>query len=426
MTEKANDQPAVNLKARNNRIAIIGAGQSGLQLGIGLLSHNFSVSLFSNRSAEEILAGKILSSQVMMHSAIECEKLLGLDYWDGIAPVNQSVTLSLLLPDNLQRVFQWQGKTSKPFHSVDQRLKFSKWIDGFKEMGGNLYVQDVKPKSLNAISDEHELTIIATGKGELSALFPRDPERSCFDKPQRRLFCIYLKNVKPSEDPRGVRAVLLPGIGEYFTTPGLTLNNQECEMVLIEGINDSPFDCWQDIADINQHAEKLISLLKQFIPWEYERFIDAEPTDQQAALVGAYTPTVRSPCFKLENNKYVFGMGDTLVLNDPIAGQGANNAAKAAYIYMQSIINRGDLPFDSGWMHETFDDFWYKYGKWSTNLSNLLLLPPPPHVVNLLSEAANSQLLANRLADAFNNPAELFPWILDADATSREIKKTSN
>src|SRR5438094_10572490 len=63
------------------RIAIIGAGQSGLQLGIGLLDAGYEVTLYSDRSADDIQRGHVLSSQCMFDSALETERELGLNYW---------------------------------------------------------------------------------------------------------------------------------------------------------------------------------------------------------------------------------------------------------------------------------------------------------------------------------------------------------
>ena len=40
------------------RIAIIGAGQSGLQLGLGLLAAGYEVTILSDRSADAIRHGK--------------------------------------------------------------------------------------------------------------------------------------------------------------------------------------------------------------------------------------------------------------------------------------------------------------------------------------------------------------------------------
>ncbi|HKT00556.1 MAG TPA: NAD-binding protein, partial [Rugosimonospora sp.] len=44
------------------RVAIIGAGQSGCQLALGLLRHGCEVTLVSDRAPEEIRGGSVLSS----------------------------------------------------------------------------------------------------------------------------------------------------------------------------------------------------------------------------------------------------------------------------------------------------------------------------------------------------------------------------
>ncbi len=43
---------------------------------------------------------------------------------------------------------------------------------------------------------------------------------------------------------------------------------------------------------------------------------------------------IREPFAKMPCGKPVLGMADTIVLNDPIAGQGSNNAGKCAEIYL--------------------------------------------------------------------------------------------
>ncbi|NDU72974.1 hypothetical protein GWI34_10060 [Actinomadura sp. DSM 109109] len=40
-------------------------------------------------------------------------------------------------------------------------------------------------------------------------------------------------------------------------------------------------------------------------------------------------------------------MGDVLVANDPVTGQGSSNAARCAAIYCYQIIRHGDRPFDA-------------------------------------------------------------------------------
>ena len=68
------------------RIAIVGAGQSGLQLALGLLDNNYEVTLCSDRSADEIREGRVMSSQCMFDSALEIERELNLNYWEEECP----------------------------------------------------------------------------------------------------------------------------------------------------------------------------------------------------------------------------------------------------------------------------------------------------------------------------------------------------
>lgn len=69
------------------------------------------------------------------------------------------------------------------------------------------------------------------------------------------LCCLYVKDVEERTNSQGVRANVIPGIGEYFITPGLTLTGP-CEMILFEGFPGGPFDCWQDILNPAQRLEK--------------------------------------------------------------------------------------------------------------------------------------------------------------------------
>ena len=60
------------------KIAIVGAGQAGLHLGIGLLMSGHEVTLLSNRTGEQIAAGPVISSQSMYGMALGLALLQGL------------------------------------------------------------------------------------------------------------------------------------------------------------------------------------------------------------------------------------------------------------------------------------------------------------------------------------------------------------
>jgi len=131
-------------------------------------------------------------------------------------------------------------------------------------------------------------------------------------------------------------------------------------------------------------------------------------------LAGRYAPVVRHPAGRLPSGRSVLGMADVVVANDPITGQGSNNAAKCAASYLESIVAHGDRPFDEAFMRETFETYW-SYAQYPTMWTNAMLQPPPPHALNLLGAAGQLPEIADRFANGFNDPSDLFAWFMDPD-----------
>jgi hypothetical protein len=103
------------------------------------------------------------------------------------------------------------------------------------------------------------------------------------------------------------------------------------------------------------------------------------------------------------------------MLNDPITGQGSNNAAKMATAYRDAIRERGEGPYDRAFMEAAFEDFWQTYGQFVTGWTNALLSPPPPHVLKLLGAGNQSPEIAHRFANGFNYPPDYFDWFMFPD-----------
>lgn len=403
-------------------IAIVGAGQAGLLLAHALRKNNYNVTLFTDRSAEQIYHGRITSSQGVFGSALEIEKFWALNFWDDTCPKNESVSFTLSNPTSNQKVIEWKGIPNKPFQSVDQRLKFSRWLTELEKAGGKIVHSMVTSSALDEIAANHDLTIVASGKGDLGKIFMRDVEQSRFTQPMRNLACLYVHGMQPISNTPGVRANIIPGIGEYFTMPGLTLSGA-CEMMLFEAVPGSPFDCWDSKAKPDEQLKCGLNLLQKYVPWEAERCSQVELTDQQATLTGAFIPEIRHPIASTNSGHYVLGIADAIVLNDPIAGQGANNAIKFTEIYLNRILENQNNVFNYQWMLNTFEEAWEYSGKWSTLWSNMLLQAPPDHVIALLSAASEMPTIANTLANAFDQPRTLFPWIEQSQTTTSLIQE---
>ena len=402
------------------KIAIVGAGQSGLQLGLGLQAKGYDVTILSNKTPDEIRYGKVTSSQCMFHTALQTEREFGVNFWEEDCPAVEGIGFTLVDPQSGQQAFKWSARLERYAQSVDQRVKMPFWIEEFQRRGGEFILQDVGIEELERLAEEYELVLLAAGKGEVVKQFERDAERSPFDQPQRALALTYVNGMKPVSPYSRVSFNLIPGVGEYFCFPGYT-HNGPCDIMVFEGVPGGPMDCWNDIKTPEEHLQQSLEILKTYTPWEYERCENVTLTDAGGYLAGRFPPTVRKPVLTLPSGKKVLGMADALVVNDPITGQGSNNAAKCCKIYFDAIMSHGNQAFDTAWMQQTFDQYW-NYAETVVNWTNSLLVPPQAHMVELLGAASQQHALALRIADCFDDPRQFAPWWFDADEAKQLLE----
>jgi hypothetical protein len=398
-------------------ITIVGAGQSGLQLGLGLLQNGYRVRMITNRTPEDIATGKVMSSQFMFNDSLQAERDLGINFWEKECPNTDALGVTIAGPDGGKAV-SWVYALDKPGQAVDQRIKFPGWMKTFAERGGELVIHEAGVADLENYARSSDLVILAGGKGDIVKLFERDAERSPFDQPQRALALTYVTGLTPYA-PTRVAFNLAPTVGEYFVFPSLTTTGP-CEIMVFEGIPVGPMDCWGEVKTPEQHLACSLDILKKFYPWEYERSRNAKLTDPNGILAGRFPPTVRKPVAKLPSGAIILGMADAVVLNDPITGQGSNNAAKAARIYLRRILENSNKPFDGAWMQQTFDDYW-AYAQFATGWTNAMLQPPPPHVINILVAAQSKPKVGKAFVNGFDDPRTFFPWLADPGEAEKFI-----
>jgi flavin reductase (DIM6/NTAB) family NADH-FMN oxidoreductase RutF len=403
----------------SRRIAIVGAGQSGLQLALGLLGEGYEVTLVSNQTGEEVRGGWVQSSQCMFASALTTERALGLDFWSRECPPIEGIAFTGAAAGG-GKAIEWAARLDSPAQSVDQRLKLARWLEEYEQRGGRLVIQEASLGDLERLSREHELVVVATGRGGLGELFARDEAKSPYRAPQRALALTYVRGMEPRADYPAVSFNAIPGAGEYFVFPALSVGGP-CEIMVFEGIPGGPMDCWDDVHTPAEHLARSLEILERLIPWEYARCRRAELTDERGILTGRFTPVVHEPVGVLGSGAAVLAMADAAVLNDPLTGQGSNNAAKCAEIYLERVLGRGGEPFDAEWMRQTFDYYWRSYARWVVAWTNAMLAPPPAHVLRLLAAAQELPSLASTIAAGFDDPRTLHPWWFDAEAADRLI-----
>lgn len=408
------------------KILVVGAGQSGLQLALGLQSHGYEVTLMSNRTADEIRSGRVMSTQVMFTTALGHERDLGIGFWESQTPRIEGLGVSIAGPGPDGRVIDWLGRLDGYAQSVDQRVKMAGWMETFARRGGQLVIHGAAVGDLDYFARTYDLVLVAAGKGELVSMFARDPERSPYAAPQRALAVTYVHGLGPRPehpDTEAVRCNLVPGVGELFVMPTLTTSGR-ADILFWEGVPGGPLDVFAGVKDPAEHLRLTLELMKEFVPWEYARATDVELTDAGGTLAGRYAPTVRNPVGQLPGGGLVLGVADVVVANDPITGQGANSAAKCAASYLASILDHGEKEFDEGWMRATFERYW-DTARHATKWTNAMLAPPPEHIVNLLGAAGQLTPAADRFANAFDDPSDLEHFFYEPERTAAYLASLS-
>ncbi|MFI2299078.1 styrene monooxygenase/indole monooxygenase family protein [Actinacidiphila glaucinigra] len=398
------------------KILIVGAGQSGLQLALGLQSRGYEVTVMSNRTADEIRQGRVMSTQCMFGTALAYERDLGVDFWEDQTPRIEGLGVSVAAPDG-SRPIDWVGRLDSYAQSVDQRVKMAGWLETFVERGGKLVVHGVTVGDLDYFARAYDLVMVAAGKGELVSLFGRDAGRSPYDSPQRSLAVAYVHGLAPRPehpDFHAVRLNMVPGAGELIVIPAFTTSGP-CDILFWEGLPGGPLDVFDGVKDPREHLRITLELMERHLPWEYDRARDVELTDAGGTLSGRFAPVVRHPVAELPSGGLVLGVADVVVANDPITGQGSNSASKCAAAYLDAIVEQGDKPFDRDWMESAFARFWTT-AEPVTKWTNALLGPPPEHVLGLIGAAGQLPAVANRFANGFDDPSDYESYFYDPEA----------
>jgi hypothetical protein len=107
-------------------------------------------------------------------------------------------------------------------------------------------------------------------------------------------------------------------------------------------------------------------------------------------------------------------LGDAWVLNDPIAGQGANLGSTCAFALAELISAGG--PFDEEFCRRAEKELW-RLAEPVVSWSNAALGPPPDHVLDIMGAATADQRIAAAFIDNFNDPAAMWEVMRSPDNT---------
>ncbi|WP_375796920.1 styrene monooxygenase/indole monooxygenase family protein [Alloyangia mangrovi] len=201
------------------RISIVGGGQSGLQLGIGLVQKGYEVKIIQDRTGPELAAGRVMSSQCQFDAALQLERDLGINFWEDACPPVEGISFSVPNPEGPGKAVEWSARLEQKAQSIDQRVKMPRWIEEFERLGGKMEIATADIAMLEREAKAADLVIVASGKGEIGKLFERDADRSPFAAPQRALALTYVHGMTPPPRAFGGELQPDPGCGRVFRLP---------------------------------------------------------------------------------------------------------------------------------------------------------------------------------------------------------------
>jgi 2-polyprenyl-6-methoxyphenol hydroxylase-like FAD-dependent oxidoreductase len=399
------------------KIAIVGAGQAGLLTAHALHRHGYEVTLFSDKTPDDFLGkSRPTGTAARFDMALQWERELGLNHWDHLAPQGQGVHLTFT-PGELGNVLlTLLGRLSRPFLAIDLRLQSHRWMLDLEKRGGKIVIEDVSVEGLDRIAADHDLTVVAAGRGAIMKLFPRDPERSFYTKPPRFLAMVNVVGVPLQLEYCPFLPVKFNFFGRYgecFWVPWFHKDLKAAWSLVFEAKEGGPMDQFRGARSGSEALQIAKKVTREMVPWDADWVAGAELADENSWLVGSFVPEVRQTVGVLPSGRAVMSVGDTNQSLDPIGGQGANNGNKMARNLVECILERGDRPFDRQWMAGTFEKFWQRH-HWIDKFNNTLLEPlTDPGKELLIAQYGSSgrkddnsgrQAIADAFIENFNDP----------------------
>jgi 2-polyprenyl-6-methoxyphenol hydroxylase-like FAD-dependent oxidoreductase len=398
-------------------IGIIGAGVAGLHLGLFLKQRGIDATIYTEKTPAEQFGSRLPALVARSGHTRERERLLGVNHWDN----GNSSFGTMCITLGGEQPMGFSGDLERAFIAVDMRIYFARLLEDFAARGGNVVYRDVQAGDLDAISEQHDLVVVATGRGGLNALFPRVAELSPFDRPQRYICTGLFRGV--TANPDTASATFVPEQGELFEFP---IYSFEPGIVGL-GLEAIPGSTFEPLARMNYDADPaafnaaMLEMLRLHAPAIHAR-IDPDKFGLARSLdllQGGVTPAVRQGHIRLANGKYALALGDVRVINDPITGQGANSASATAWMLGAAICTSEhfDERFCAG-IEQIIWDYTGPIAEWS----NAMLMPPPQHMIEFMVAAAHIPPVAETFVRMFEQPQRAWEMLSNPDNTSAYLK----
>ncbi len=404
-------------------IGIVGAGVAGLHLALYLQKHAVPVTLYTEKTAEQQRSGRLANTAAHWANTRARERELGVNHWDGELGGRFGL-FCFHFSIGIEPPLIFRGDFIEPGMAIDQRLYLAKLLEDFEERGGSVVIGTLQASDLEILSEKHDLVVVSSGRGSLTQLFPRVPERCPYTQPQR-IRCAGIYHGITLRDPIGPGMNIAHGYDQLVELPYWTFEGLQTVLsfAMVPGSDLERLMQVRYEEDPKGFESTVLKALRDHFPSARERINTAEfgVSRPQDVLQGAITPTVRRAYVQLENGKFVLAMGDVHVVNDPLMGQGANTASHAAFVVGQAILE-DSLAFDERWCQRTETRLW-EYVSAATEWNNdMLQVPLPLNVVQLLVTASQNKAIADVFADNFRAPSRNWDILASPERTAAFLR----
>jgi 2-polyprenyl-6-methoxyphenol hydroxylase-like FAD-dependent oxidoreductase len=398
-----------------------------------LLQAGHEITLYTDRSPTHWLErARPTGAAARFGLALEYERLLGLAHWEAVAPRARGAHLTLC-PNIGNRLLTMIGRLATSYvQAVDVRLQSHRWMLDLEAAGGRIVIESLDLDRLDAIAAQHELVLVATGRGMLAELFPRNPERSVYAAPQRKVVMAIVTGASHTIEGVPFLPLKLNFIaphGESFFLPFYHRDHGPTRCLGFEARTGGPMDRFDGCKTGEDIVAVAKALIRELMPWEADWARDVELADPNGWQIGEVTPTVREPVGRLPSGRVVMPLGDAAMSLDPIAAQGANLGNKQVCHLTAAIASDPEATFDAAWMTRTFEEFWADHGAPTVTLNNVFLEPMTPAGKLLMISQAGSDGISDtpkqRLADAmfenFVDPRRMTDAFVDVRAARKLV-----
>ena len=396
-------------------VGIVGAGTAGLHLALFLQQHGVEPTLYAERSADEMRAGRLPNTVAHHHHTRARERALGVNHWDDTGPSYGRHCHYF----GGEHPLRFPGGFSAPSMAVDYRIYQPRLLEDFEERGGTVETGAIAADDLSRLASRHDLLAVGTGRGGLTELFPPIPGRSPFDGPQRLLSAGLYTGIAYA-DPICVTFGVSPGHGELIEIPLETFEGNATTLLFenvpggdLEVLATTPYD-----DDPKAHDSLVLEKLRDHYPPIFER-TDASSfglTRPSSILQGSVTPTVRES-YSVVDGTFAIAVGDGHVTVDPVVGQGANAASFSAWTLGEAILEGG--PFDEAFCRKVDErrlPFVLGVFDWTN-----FMLAPQPHLFDLVGAMSQNRSLCDDFTENFNHPDRQWEHLQTAEATAAYI-----